>query len=325
MKLAVRRNTAAERLSSLMCQSLEESQVGTGSSPRDFPIYSKRTPEICCANTDTSLRVIEPFQIGETPTFISHIKAGLDALASDNARILVFSGGDTKRSKISLSEATSYRNLALTNDLFGHPPSLASRIFTDDNATDSFQNVLFPIVAFALNAAKCTKIEEARDQDARETHKFPKHLTVVGHEFKRKRFEELHLTAIRWPKDSAWFEYVGIDPPMDVRKRLEVLNGEMLRGYGAWQKDLYGSRELLASKRLARGWSAHKKRELENTVTRGWQYSPRKDDILALISWDGGASGQDLYNGRLPWDDLDSQSSEILSNEEANLHAKNKD
>jgi hypothetical protein len=317
MKLAVRRNTAAERLSSLMCQSLEESQVGIGSSLRDFPIYSKRTLEICCANTDTSLRVIEHFQIGETPTFISHSKAGLDALASDNARILVFSGGDTKRSKTSLSEATSYRNLALTNDLFGHPPSLASRIFTDDNATDSFQNVLFPIVAFALNAAKYMKIEE--------THKFPKHLTVVGHEFKRRRFEEFHLTAIRWPKDSARFKYVGVDPPMDVKKRLEVLNGEMLRGYGAWQKDLYGTRELLASKRLARGWSAHKKRELENTVTRGWQYSPRKDEILALISWDGGASGQDLYNGRLPWDDLDSQSSEMLSNEEANLHAKNKD
>jgi hypothetical protein len=258
------------------------------------------------ADTDTSHRVIEPFQIGETPTFISHIKAGLDALDSDNTRLLVFSGGDTKRGKTSLSEATSYRNLALTNDLFGHPSSLASRIFTDDNATDSFQNVLFPIVAFALYTAKYMKVEEVQDQGMVESHKFPKHLTVVGHEFKRRRFEELHLAAIRWPKDSAWFKYVGIDPPMDVVKRLETLNGEMLKGYGAWQRDLYGTRELLASKRLARGWSTHKKRELESTVTRGWQYSPRKDDILALVNWDGGASGQDLYNGRLPWDDLDS-------------------
>src|ERR1700739_3466298 len=69
---------------------------------RDFPIYSKRRREIYCADTDTSRRIIEPFQIGETPTFISHIKAGLDVLASDNARLLVFSGGDTKRSKTSL-------------------------------------------------------------------------------------------------------------------------------------------------------------------------------------------------------------------------------
>jgi hypothetical protein len=219
---------------------------------------------------------------------------------------LVFSGGDTKRSKTSLSEATSYHNLALANDLFGHSLSLAPRIFTDDNATDSFQNVLFPIVAFALHTAKYMKVEEAQDQGLEESHKFPKHLTVVGHEFKRRRFEELHLTAIRWPKDSAWFKYVGIDPPMEMEKRFEALNGEMLRGYGAWQRDLYGTRELLANKRLARGWSAHKKRELESTVTRGWQYSPHKDDILALINWDGGASGQDLYNGRLPWDDLDS-------------------
>ena len=155
-----------------------------------------------------------------------------------------------------------------------------------------------------------------------ETHKFPKHLTVVGHEFKRRRFEELHLPAIRWPKDPAWFKYVGIDPPMDVEKRLEAVNGEMLRGYGAWQRDLYGTRELLASKRSARGWSAHKKRELENAVTQGWQYSPHKDNILALVNWDGGASGQDLYNGQLPWDDLDSQSSEKFLKEAGELAHK---
>ncbi|KAJ6157650.1 hypothetical protein N7470_005242 [Penicillium chermesinum] len=35
---------------------------------------------------------IEDFQRGETPTFVSHVKAGLDALAADNCGILIFSG-----------------------------------------------------------------------------------------------------------------------------------------------------------------------------------------------------------------------------------------
>lgn len=37
-------------------------------------------------------RLIEPFQKGETPTFIDHIKAGLKALAEDCHSLLVFSG-----------------------------------------------------------------------------------------------------------------------------------------------------------------------------------------------------------------------------------------
>lgn len=37
-------------------------------------------------------RLIEPFQKGETPTFTNHVKAGLEALASDPSSLLVFSG-----------------------------------------------------------------------------------------------------------------------------------------------------------------------------------------------------------------------------------------
>ncbi|KAJ5940666.1 hypothetical protein N7516_000834 [Penicillium verrucosum] len=36
--------------------------------------------------------LIEPFQKGETPTFIDHVKAGLKALAEDPHGLLVFSG-----------------------------------------------------------------------------------------------------------------------------------------------------------------------------------------------------------------------------------------
>lgn len=41
---------------------------------------------------DAQSRLIEPFQKGETPTFIDHVKAGLKALAEDSHGLLVFSG-----------------------------------------------------------------------------------------------------------------------------------------------------------------------------------------------------------------------------------------
>lgn len=227
---------------------------------------------------------------------------GLDELASDDGRVLVFSGGSTKRSKTTLSEAASYRDLALANDLFGHRASLASRIWTDDDATDSFQNVLFPLLLFRLHATQSQKFEVPTDDNTNQCRTFPEHMTVIGHEFKRRRFEELHLPAIRWPKDSRRFKYVGSDPPMDAEKRTEVVEGEMQRGYGAWQKDLYGAGDVLANKRKARGWTMDKKKELENTMNRIWQYSGFKDNILALLTWDGGPTRQELYDGRLPWD-----------------------
>jgi hypothetical protein len=36
--------------------------------------------------------LIEPFQAGETPTFIEHIKAGVRALGTDGRALLAFSG-----------------------------------------------------------------------------------------------------------------------------------------------------------------------------------------------------------------------------------------
>ncbi|KAJ5768241.1 hypothetical protein N7533_000824 [Penicillium manginii] len=36
--------------------------------------------------------IIEPFQRAETPTFVSHAKAGLNALMEDDRGLLVFSG-----------------------------------------------------------------------------------------------------------------------------------------------------------------------------------------------------------------------------------------
>ena len=36
--------------------------------------------------------LIADFQAGETPTFVQHVKAGLEVLAGDDGAVLVFSG-----------------------------------------------------------------------------------------------------------------------------------------------------------------------------------------------------------------------------------------
>ena len=63
---------------------------------------------------------------------------------------------------------------------------------TEDDALDSYQNLLFSIARFHEY-----------------TGRWPARITVVGYEFKRRRFTELHRAALRWP--AARFDYVGID------------------------------------------------------------------------------------------------------------------
>ena len=67
---------------------------------------------------------------------------------------------------------------------------------TEDDALDSYQNLLFSIARFHEY-----------------TGRWPSRITVVGYEFKRRRFTELHRAALRWPADR--FEYVGIDAQGD--------------------------------------------------------------------------------------------------------------
>jgi len=117
------------------------------------------------------------------------------------------------------TEAESYMRLALLSDLLqtekfvsepprkvehpGPPPSnyplrlpLFNRTTTENHALDSFQNLLFSIARFHEY-----------------TGRYPAHITVVGYNMKRRRFSDLHRSAIRWPDAS--FDYVGIDPERD--------------------------------------------------------------------------------------------------------------
>ncbi|KAK1754508.1 FolC bifunctional protein [Echria macrotheca] len=206
--------------------------------------------------------LIESYKKGETPTFIEHIRAGLQVLANDSRAVLVFSGGPTRK-ETTLSEARSYHNLATANDYFGlhsAAPTEGQRVLLEERALDSYYNILFSIVDFWRAHAV-----------------WPEYLTVVSHGFKRTRLVDGHCAAIGFPLHRVSF--VGINPPgLDS----EVAQGEKadaMRGVqlaiGQWAEDPHGVGEELAGKRRLRNcWNtdqrlffSHEERERSGVDT----------------------------------------------------------
>jgi hypothetical protein len=215
----------------------------------DFPLHSPQ---------DERNWLLAPFQKsnpetgkpGEQSTFVAHAQAGVNALTicPDNAdmekNILIFSGGVTKRSETPMSEARSYYHAALaaelaqghygggrTHQLFGK-----GRILLEENATDSFQNLLLSILLFRQT-----------------TGRYPRHIRIVTHAFKTKRFLELHAPAIRWPQNR--IQVQGIDPVMSSTELDSTLEGEEEFGYAPWDDDPLGAGKRLSEKRKQRGWN----------------------------------------------------------------------
>lgn len=112
--------------------------------------------------------------------------------------LILLSSGQT-RLQSTTTEAESYMRLAISLGLF-HPDSKQTshaphfpRATTETYALDSYQNLLFSLARF----------HEI-------TGRYPLQVTIVGYEMKRRRFEELHRTALRFPAHH--FEYIGIEP-----------------------------------------------------------------------------------------------------------------
>ncbi|KAL4923387.1 DUF218 domain protein [Aspergillus undulatus] len=216
--------------------------------------------------------LIEPFQRGETPTFIEHIKAGIRLLAEHPEALLVFSGGATKRPTTDITEGESYLSLAKSNHYFGYAAIDPKNITTETYATDSYQNVLFSLLRFRLL-----------------TGTYPSRVTVVTHEFKRDRFMECHFPAVGLDGMGA---VVGINPPEAVSPLRELMEGEEKRGIGLWRKDRYGVGEELRGKRVKRGWVEG----MERGVLVGVGLEPVVEE---LVCWDG----MEWFprKGELPW------------------------
>ncbi|GAB7326855.1 hypothetical protein MBLNU13_g10785t1 [Cladosporium sp. NU13] len=247
---------------------------------------------VCCHATfrggspdDELSWILQPFQqsdtatgkVGEHHTFMQHIAAGTSILAKDPGALLLFSGGKTQ-TQVNTTEAESYQRVSsIMNNWQNHPlddSSLAARCDVETHATDSFQNLLFSILRFKHLIGT-----------------YPTQVTVVTHAFKELRFLELHAPAIKFP--ASGLRVFGINPPMTLEELQDVQDGERKRGYDPFVKDPYGAGELLAKKRIARGWDTG---AIEKP-TSGLEH-----EVKRLLEWKGGASGKETFNQRLPWE-----------------------
>lgn len=263
--------------------------------------------------------ILEPFQRGgSVKTFWKHVSKGVEIADADPSSLLVFSGGQTRPTSLQ-SEAEGLMSLALSSDLklpvlpgfnftshveshnkitadrneiMGRVGSKAQsnagvavspglvgvRMTTENFALDSYENLLFSIARFREYAGR-----------------YPQRITVVGYGMKKARFEELHSKAIRWPtkgyvKGQRKYLYVGIDDEGDVKTHYE---GEKLKGYSLFERDMYGCHGKLRQKRLDR-----------NPTRRFHPYFSSAPELADLMNWcpldNMGLQG--VYPHSLPWD-----------------------
>lgn len=224
--------------------------------------------------------LIAPFQRDETPTFFAHIRAGLYLLASDAESILVLSGGPTRK-ETRRSEARSYLELCEAWGFWGildgkekdsregekteeiGERGKKNRVFLEERALDSFHNILFSLTLFHSITGGS----------------WPHRFTIISNEFKRARFLDLHVPALRLSSmmSLARVEFIGIDPgymvpdngkgvkeqerdttiteaklPFSPQRTQSVHEGERKNGYEPWKADPLGKGNVLAAKRKGR-------------------------------------------------------------------------
>ncbi|TPX36676.1 hypothetical protein SmJEL517_g01196 [Synchytrium microbalum] len=211
---------------------------------------------------------LEQHQKGQVDVYLSHIRQGIQMLREEGT-ILVFSGGQTRLPAGHRSEASSYWLVADSMLWFGFNetlPDLPNRVTTEEFAKDSFENLLFSICRF------------------REfTGRYPRRITVVGFEFKRRRFESLHRRAIQFPMSQ--FDYKGFDPPGTLLEE-----SELVHAVRPFEKDPYGCHQgSLLDKKIGR-----------NPFNRYPPYEKSCPEIRHLLAYcpDDKTS---LFTGKLPW------------------------
>jgi hypothetical protein len=125
---------------------------------------------------------------GEHLTFLHHIHTAVHLWEAQAVDAVMFSGGRTNP-KSDASEARSYLN-ALN---YKQEHTIDAPIL-EEHATDSYQNLLFSILAFKKHCGY-----------------YPTEIILITHAFKEQRFLELHAKSIRWPSDR--IRVLGINPP----------------------------------------------------------------------------------------------------------------
>lgn len=176
--------------------------------------------------------VLQSFQAGESPFYIEHVRAGIEALAKHVGALLLFSGGRTRQESDEWSEAATYAAVAKfynywqsTNDA---ADEIKKRIILEEHARDSLENVQFGIESFKQL-----------------TKKNPEHVTVVGWEFKAPRFD-FHRQTLGINQSN--FSYLSVNNPPDLAG---AQKGEA-KTLELFKNDPYGQKPPLADKKLKR-------------------------------------------------------------------------
>lgn len=200
------------------------------------------------------------------------------------------------RPETPLSEAASYHNLALANRFFDLLPTddddtttaTAPRILLEEQALDSYHNILFSLLAFW-----------------RRHGVWPRRLTIVSHAFKRARLVDGHCAAIGFPLHRV--DFVGVNAPGMDAVRLDEASGgaaeekkEAWKGaqlaLGQWEADPHGVGEELLGKRVKRNcWGVDQRLFLSEE-----EQERSGVDVRPIL---GGSEGL-LPGGRRPWADI---------------------
>lgn len=195
----------------------------------------------------------------------SHILKGIDILKEDSDAVMFFSGGQTRRDVGPISEAASYYYLGVMKNWI--TKELSHQVYLEEYARDSFENLLFALCRF----------HEI-------TGHYPQKITVIGFDFKSKRFSEIHRQAIWYPSDN--FTYIGLAAPSPF-DQISAENGEK-DAYLEFSKDLYGCNDKLL----------HDKRLLRNPFHRTIPYELSCPDMKELLHY----CGSDLISReKIPW------------------------
>lgn len=188
-----------------------------------------------------------------------------------------------------MSEAYSYRSIAMTLGILPSDPiptdtttgktpiPIHLRAVAEEYALDSYENLLFSIARF----------KEV-------TGRYPLNVTVVGYGMKRRRFTDLHRSAMGIPTDS--WNYIGIDDEGDTT---EQYAGELKYGYTPFLSSPSGCHPPLSIKRVNR-----------NPFFRYHGYHTSCPEMAELLEWCPPQRGEvaeadqmEVFRGQVPWRD----------------------
>ena len=207
---------------------------------------------------------LEPYQRvpGQVESLMEHMQRGVAAAALNPESLLLFSGGATRAAAGPLSEGGSYWSVSQAAGWFGLA-GVRERAHTEEYARDTHENLLFSLCRFhELTGA------------------WPRNVTVVGYEFKRRRVTQLHRAALRFPEHR--LTYLGTEAPQPAAAE------EAERAVtAAWAAQPFGCGAELLEKRIAR-----------DPFARGVPYLARCAALHGLLAH----CGPGPYRGRLPWD-----------------------